>query len=88
MWALQHTMAPQAYYAVSVPQQPAPGPLVVTVTMPRQSSPLMVDVRGVDGVVRAYPVERGLAGIETRQVIVRQGETASFRFVTAAVAPK
>lgn len=81
-------IAPHVYYAATMLQQPASGPLMVTVTTPRQSAPLLVNVRGVDGVVRAYPVEGGFAGIETRQVIVRQGESASFRFVTAAVPPK
>jgi len=74
-------------YGSTVHEQPLPGPLVVTVTMPKQTQTLMVDVRGPDGELRTYPVEGGLAGIQTRQVIVRQGETASFR-ILAAAAPK
>ena len=90
-WAVpQVSVAPAAVaphsvaYGSTVHEQPLPGSLVVTVTTPRQTPTLLVDVRGPDGELRTYPVEGGLAGIQTRQVIVRQGGTASFRILAAA----
>jgi hypothetical protein len=74
-------------YAIAPPVvrlQPAPGPLVVTVNSLRQSAPIYVTLRGPDGEVQRYAVEGGRESIQSREVIVRRGASATFRFVVAA----
>jgi hypothetical protein len=63
---------------------PAAGPLVVTVRYPASSELAYVTLRGPDGAIQRYALESGPESIQTRTVIVRQGETASFRFAVAA----
>jgi hypothetical protein len=77
-----HFPAPAAVVA-----QPAVGPLLVTVKAPVRAEPVYATLRGPDGEVQRYALEGGLESIQTRTVIVRQGETASFRFA-AATPPK
>jgi len=60
------------------------GPLVVTATFPASAETAAVTLRGPDGEVQRYPLEGGPQSIQTRTVIVRQGETASFHFALAA----
>jgi hypothetical protein len=64
--------------------QPAVGSLLVTVKAPVRAEPVYVTLRGPDGEVQRYALEAGQESIRTRTVIVRQGETASFRFAAAA----
>ena len=59
---------------------------MVTVQAPVRVEPVYVTLRGPDGEVQRYALEGGQESIQTRTVIVRQGEAASFRF--AAAAPK
>ncbi len=90
---------PGAYYApwyaprAPAPVQPAPqvaamrpayGSLLVTVQGPTAVEPVYVTLRGPDGEVQRFPLESGSASIQTRGVIVRQGDAATFHFVVAA----
>jgi hypothetical protein len=90
---------PGAYYAPKALALPAVarthvvlppsavGSLTVTVRYPESSEPVYVTLRGPDGEVQRYALENGSESIQTKTVIVRRGEAASFRFALAA-APK
>jgi hypothetical protein len=75
--------APVARTPAVLPRS-ATGSLVVTVQAPVRAEPAYVTLRGPDGQVQRYALEGGQESIQTRTVIVRQGETASFRFAAAA----
>ena len=55
------------------------GTLLVTVTPApaRTTAPLVVNLRGPDGLVRSFPVAGGPEAIQRREVIVRPGESAT-----------
>jgi hypothetical protein len=57
----------------------APFSVSVTVVAPAQPAqePLSVDIRGTDGLVRRFPVEGGQGAIQTRQLVLRPGESVS-----------
>jgi hypothetical protein len=93
---------PGAYYAPwYAPKAPAPpspptaafvprptfGPLTVTVRYPVSSEPVYVTLRGPNGEINRYTLENGPESVQASTVIVRQGETASFRFAVV-VPPK
>lgn len=82
--AVPYAIAPSLVFAPAVRPQPAPGPLVVTVNSPRHSAPVYVTLRGPDGEAQRYAVEGGRESIQSREVIVRQGGSATFQFVVAA----
>ena len=66
---------------------PAIGPFEVTVRYPVSSEPVRVALRGPNGQINRYALENGPESVQTRAVIVRQGEAASFRFAVV-VPPK
>ena len=70
--------------ALAILPPPAIGPLVVTVRYPASSEPVYVTLRGPNGEANRYALENGPESIQTRTVVVRRGETASFRFALAA----
>ena len=82
--AVPYAVAPPVVHAPVVRPQPAAGPLVVTVRSPRRSAPVYVTLRGPDGEVQRYAVEGGRESIQSREVIVRRGASATFQFVVAA----
>ena len=56
------------------------GSLLVTVTRPapaQRPAPLVVNLRGPNGVVRSFPVTGGPEAIQRQEVIVRPGESAT-----------
>jgi hypothetical protein len=83
-YAVQASPLPPPARTAATMQYPAAGPLLVTVRYPASSEPLYVTLRGPNGEVQRYALENGVESIQTRTVIVRQGETASFRFALAA----
>ena len=83
-WYAPKEAASPPHPAAVVVTHPMIGPLVVTVTGPAQTEPVYVTLRGPDGAVQHYALENGPESIQTRTVIVHQGETASFRFAVAA----
>jgi hypothetical protein len=55
----------------------------VVVVTPAQAAPEPFDValRGPDGQVRRFPVEGGREAIQTRQVVLRPGETVTIAWL-------
>lgn len=82
-WYQQAPVAARAAVPVTPPPYRWTGPLVVTVTAPTQAAPSYVDLRGPDGEVQHFALESGPTSIRTREVIVRRGESATFRFAVA-----
>jgi hypothetical protein len=80
--------APPLARTPAVLPRPAAGALAVTVRYRASSEPVYVTLRGPNGEVNRYALENGPESIQTRTVIVRQGETASFTLVAAAAPPK
>jgi hypothetical protein len=44
-----------------------------------EDEPVVVDIQGPDGKVRAFPLEGGRETVRVRQVVVRPGETVTLR---------
>jgi hypothetical protein len=77
----------------TTPPKPAPVPVAravrpavtisVVVTAPAQpaKAPAYVDLRGPDGKVRRFPVEGGQAAIQTRQLVLRAGQSITLVWV-------
>jgi hypothetical protein len=81
--------APQGVYARAPSSAAPPLSVSVAVAVPaaREESPsVLVDLRGPGGEVRTFPLEGGREAVQTRQVIVRPGESVTFRLVAAAPA--
>jgi hypothetical protein len=63
------------------------GTLLVTVTrraLPQTPAPLIVNLRGPDGVVRSYPLAGSPEAIQRREVIVRPGESTTINVIGTA----
>jgi hypothetical protein len=63
------------------------GTLLVTVTRPapaQTTAPLVVNLRGPDGVVRAFPLAGGPEAIQRQEVVVRPGESATINVTARA----
>jgi hypothetical protein len=76
--------APLTAARPSGPAAAESGGLTVVVKAPPQPAPLAVNLRGPDGTVRRFPLEGGREAIQSREVIVHAGESATFRFLVEA----
>jgi hypothetical protein len=55
----------------------------VVVRVAPEPAPVYVTVRGPDGELRRFPLEGGREAIQTRQIVVRPGESATLQIVAA-----
>ena len=83
-WYAPRAPVPPSPPTAAFVSRPTLGPSVVTIRYPVSSEPVYVTLRGPNGEVNRYALENGPESIQTRTVIVRQGETASFSFAVAA----
>ena len=63
--------------------RPAEAPQVTVAVRTTEAKPVLVDVRGLDGEVRTFPVTGGAQAITVRQVTVRPGEQVTISVPSA-----
>ncbi|MCC6420199.1 MAG: hypothetical protein IT429_18345 [Gemmataceae bacterium] len=83
----QQAAAPQpASLPAPVPRAPTPAGLDVVVTAPAAAAPAYITLRGPDGEVRRFALQGGATAFQTRQIVVRPGQSVTVTVLTPSPA--
>jgi hypothetical protein len=70
-------VTPSAFPTVTAPAAVPVQPVQVAITVPAAPDTAFAAIRGPDGQLRYFPVEGGRAGLHSRVIVVRPGESVT-----------